>query len=46
VAEVFANNDGNIVVFASRKMKVSPPGLRTVITANCEDWPAWIARNV
>ncbi len=46
VVEVSANNDGNVIAFASRTLKVSPPGLRTVITSNCADWPAWIARNV
>ncbi len=45
VVEVSANKDGNVIVFASRDMKVSPPGLRTVIAANVEDWPAWLARN-
>lgn len=45
LAEVSVNDDGNVIVFASRDVNISPNELRSRIESTCRDWPAWMAQN-
>lgn len=44
MAQVTTNDDGNVIVFASHSVEISPAVLRTEIPKYCADWPTWIAR--
>lgn len=43
--EVQVNEEGNVIVFASRDLTLSPDKLRRDIQAASADWPAWMAAN-
>lgn len=45
IVEVATNEDGNVIVFASHTVKISPAALRAEVQKYCADWPSWIARN-
>lgn len=45
IAEISANDEGNVIVFASNDLKISPVGLRASIGTIQSDWPAWMAQN-
>lgn len=45
IAEVVTNEDGNVIVFASPTVKITPAALRAEVQKYCADWPSWIARN-
>jgi spermidine synthase len=45
IAEVATNEDGNVIVFASHTVRITPAVLRAEVQKYCADWPSWIARN-
>jgi spermidine synthase len=44
-AEIAVEDDANVIVFASRKLKILPDRLRRNIHKYCADWVQWGAQN-
>lgn len=45
MVEVATHEDGNVIVFASHAVKITPAALRAEVQKYCADWPSWIAQN-
>ncbi len=45
IAAIPTNDDGNVIVFASHAVKITPAVLRADVQKYCADWSSWIARN-
>jgi spermidine synthase len=45
IAEVVTNEDGNVIVFASDGVEITPAVLQTEVQKYCTNWPRWIAQN-
>ena len=45
IVEIATNDGGNVIVFASHAVKISPASLRAEVQKHCADWPHWIAQN-